>query len=154
MPKTSASKRTVSVPAGLVELLTEHLGHRSVRRSGLVYATGSGTPMRRSNFRKVWKRAVERAGWTEGHRLEGLTFHELRHTAAALAIAQGAHPLTIKERLGHSSIRTTMDTYGHLLSAQDEALADALDGLFRCSDAGRMRDGDGTVKRFPRSEAG
>lgn len=153
-PKTSASKRTVSVPAGLVELLTEHLGHRSVRRSGLVFPTGSGTPMRRSNFRKVWKRAVERAGWTEGHRLEGLTFHELRHTAAALAIAQGAHPLTIKERLGHSSIRTTMDTYGHLFPAQDEALAEALDGLFRGSDAGRMRDGDGTVKRFPRSEAG
>ncbi len=153
-PKTSASKRTVSVPAGLVELLTEHLGRRPVRTSGLVFPTASGTPMRRSNFRKVWKRAVERAGWGEEHRLEGLTFHELRHTAAALAIAQGAHPLTIKERLGHSSIRTTMDTYGHLFPAQDEALAEALDGLFRGSDAGRMRDGDGTVKRFPRSEAG
>lgn len=74
--------------------------------------------------------------------MEGLTFHELRHTAAALAIAQGAHPLTIKERLGHSSITVTMDRYGHLFPAQDEALAEALDVVLRDSLNGRSRSQD------------
>jgi integrase len=44
--------------------------------------------------------------------------------------------LTIKERLGHSSITVTMDTYGHLFPAQDQALAAALDGTLRQSLAG------------------
>jgi len=47
----------------------------------------------------------------------------LRHTAAALAIAQGAHPKVIQSRLGHASITTTLDRYGHLFPNLDEALA-------------------------------
>jgi len=49
------------------------------------------------------------------------------------SFAQGAHPLTVKERLGHSSITVTMDRYGHLFPAQDAALAEALDKVLRAS---------------------
>lgn len=65
--------------------------------------------------------------------VSGLTLHDLRHTAVALAIAQGAHPLAIKERLGHSSITTTLDTYGALFPSLDLAIADSLDDVLRSS---------------------
>jgi hypothetical protein len=50
--------------------------------------------MRRSNFpRRVWKPALAALGWLGDYPLAGLVFHEMRHTAAALAsFAQGAHP--------------------------------------------------------------
>ena len=56
--------------------------------------------------------------------------HDLRHTCAALLIAEGAHPRAIMERLGHSSITVTLNTYGHLFPAIDEALSDRLDAVF------------------------
>ena len=80
-------------------------------------------------------------------------FHELRHTAAALAIAQGAHPLAIRKRLGHSSITVTMDRYGGLFPRLDEAIAEGLDEVLRVSLAGPMRDEDGTVPHLRRSTA-
>lgn len=58
-------------------------------------------------------------------------FHDLRHTCAALLIAQGAHPKEIQERLGHSTITLTFDRYGHLLPSLDERLRDGLDQMIR-----------------------
>jgi hypothetical protein len=60
-----------------------------------------------------------------------LRFHDLRHTAEALAIAQGAHPKAIQARMGHSSIVTTLDRYGHLFPALDEQIAEGLDAVWR-----------------------
>ena len=71
--------------------------------------------------------------------LDGLVFHELRHTAAALAIAQGAHPLAIKERLGLSSITVTMDRYGGLFPRLEEAIGEGLDAVLRDSLAASVR---------------
>jgi integrase len=59
--------------------------------------------------------------------LHGLRFHDLRHTAASMLIAQGAHPKIIQERLGHASITTTMNRYGHLFDGLDATLIDGLD---------------------------
>ena len=53
------------------------------------------------------------------------TFHNLRHTHAPLLIAQGEHPKVNQERLGHASIKTTLDIYGHLFDGLDETAADA-----------------------------
>ncbi len=55
------------------------------------------------------------------------TFHDLGHSHAALLIREGLHPKVIQERMGHSSIRTTLEPYGHLLPGLDEAAAAALD---------------------------
>lgn len=148
-PKTKAGVRTVTIPDALVEILAGHFATEAVGVSGLAFPTPSGTPMRRTNFQRVWRRAVQRAG------LGGLVFHELRHAAAALAIAQGAHPLTVKTRLGHSSITVTMDRYGHMFPAQDAALAEALNVVLRGSleaDTERVRNDGGTVARLRRSD--
>jgi integrase len=55
----------------------------------------------------------------------------MRHTAAALAIAAGAHPKALQERLGHASIAMTLDRYGHLFPSLGQAVADELDRLGR-----------------------
>lgn len=150
-PKTKAGRRTVTMPATIAEMLGEHLASLAVRESGLVFPTVTGQPMRRSNFRKVWRRAVTEAGF-DSDPLDGLVFHELRHTSAALAIAQGAHPLAIRDRLGHSSITVTMDTYGGLFPSLDEAIAQGLDGVLRDSLADQTRTTGGQVARLHRSE--
>ena len=66
--------------------------------------------------------------------------HDLRHTHAALLIAEGEDPYVVSKRLGHASIKTTYDHYGHLFEGRDEAAADALDEARRRSLASRERD--------------
>ncbi len=98
----------------------------SLTRSGLAFPTPHGDPMRRSNFRRrVWSPATAATG------LEGLRFHDLRHTAVALAIRQGAHPKAIQERMGHSSVIVTLDRYGHLYDGLDSNIAAGLDEILR-----------------------
>jgi integrase len=150
-PKTRRGKRTVSMPAAIADMLAEHMASDIVRSNDLVFPTVRGRPMRRSHFRKTFRAAVDRASFSGGP-LDGLVFHELRHTAAALAIAQGAHPLAIRDRLGHSSITTTMDTYGGLFPSLDEAIAEGLDGMLRDSLAASSRPEASNVARLRRSE--
>jgi integrase len=146
-PKTEAGARTVSVPASLVEMLAAHMATGPVRTSGLVFPAPSGAPMRGPSFRRVWQRACATA------ELDGLVFHELRHTAAALAIEQGAHPMAIKERLGHESITTTLDRYGGLFPRLDEQLAERLDATLRGTLAASSRPETPKMARLRRSEA-
>jgi hypothetical protein len=58
-----------------------------------------------------------------------LRFHDLRHSHAAMLIASGEHPKVFQSRLGHTSIATTLNTYGHLIEGLDEAAADRLDAM-------------------------
>jgi len=55
--------------------------------------------------------------------LDGLRFHDLRHAHATLMLQQGIHPKIVSERLGHSSIAITLDTYSHVLPGLQEAAA-------------------------------
>ena len=104
--KTGASRRTVTLPQFVLEELSEHLNRYSdAGPSGLVFPSPEGGPMRRSNFtRRVWIPARTELGF------DGVRFHDLRHTAAAVAIASGAaNPLIVSRRLGHSTTRMTFD---------------------------------------------
>jgi integrase len=122
-PKTG--ERSVTLTERLAEILDEHIA-RYRDRERYVFGAPGGGPIRRNNFMKRhFHKAVERAG------LSPMRFHDLRHTAAALAIAAGAHPLEIKTRLGHSSIQTTLNVYGHLFKSLDERLARTLDAAHR-----------------------
>ena len=133
--KSRASRRTMSVPGFVVEELAAHL--QRTGRSGpedYVVQAPEGGPLRASMFRpRVWQPAVRRAG------LVGLTIHQLRHTAAGLLIAEGAHAKVIQARLGHASIRTTMDVYGSVLPEVDQGAADLLDRALRASGPNRVR---------------
>lgn len=121
-PKTG--NRTVTLPMYVVEMLAQHLAR--FPSENYVFTSPRGTPLRRHNFsRRVFTPAVERT------RLSPLRWHDLRHTAVALAVATGALPKAIQERLGHSSIQVTLDTYGHLFPSLEETLAERLDVVAR-----------------------
>jgi integrase len=142
-PKSDASRRTVSVPGFLVEELARHFA-KYPDGSGLVFTAPEGGPIRRTNFRRrIWIPAVEASV------SEPCTFHDLRHTHAALLIAQGEHPKVIQVRLGHASIKTTLDTYGHLFEGLDEAAADRLDANWRASAMDYARARVGSVVPLP-----
>lgn len=107
-------------------MLAEHLAsHGRPGPDELVFVAPEGGPLRRSTFRtRVFDPAVKRAD------LEGLTLHGLRHAAAGLLIEADAHIETIKQRLGHSSIRVTSDVYASLLPSVDEGVTTALEKRF------------------------
>jgi integrase len=127
-PKSDASRRTVSVPSFVVDELAKHLAAHA-DGSGLLFSAPEGGPIRRTNFRRrIWQPAIRASVG------EPCTFHDLRHTHAALLIAVGEHPKVIQERLGHASIKTTLDTYGHLFEGLDEAAADRLDKVWNAAD--------------------
>lgn len=120
--KTRESRRTITVPSFLADALAEHLGTPSPRDT-LVFPAPGGGPLRRTNFRRrYWLPACDAVGLDPQPR-----FHDLRHHAAAVAIAAGAHPKAIQARLGHASITTTLNVYGGLFPSLDEELADRLD---------------------------
>lgn len=146
-PTKTHTTRTVSLPAFLRDMLRDHLASPAALSGGngpeaLVFPSKTGGPLRHNLFyRRHFKRAV--AGWTDKkgnvhpgalpERLHGLRFHDLRHTAAALSIAAGAHPKLISARLGHSSVQITLDRYAHLFPSVEEALAEKLDALYHAT---------------------
>jgi integrase len=71
------------------------------------------------------ERTLTRAG------LGKVRFHDLRHTAATLAIASGVDVRTTGALLGHASAKMTLDTYGHALPRAAEAAARAIDAALR-----------------------
>lgn len=100
-PKSKASKRTVIMPEFLVEELAQHLAQYR-DPDGWVFPASQGGPVRRTNFRRrFWLPAVRASVGGP------LRFHDLRHTHAALLIAQGVHVKVLQDRLGHASITTT-----------------------------------------------
>lgn len=125
-PKTDASYRTVPVPEMVADALADHLATHEVAADGLLWTSPLGFGIRRNRFHESWVVAVESAGLPKGTR-----FHQLRHTYASLLIAAKEPPKVIQERLGHSSITETMDTYGHLYPESEESTRAAIDAAFR-----------------------
>ena len=115
-PTKTGAHRTVSLPKFLIEMLSEQV-RLYTSSTGLAFTSAEGTPLRRNFYHRHDKPAVHAAGLPEG-----LRFHDLRHTCAAMLIAQGAHPKEIQERLGHSTIRLTFNRYGHLFPSLDDRL--------------------------------
>jgi hypothetical protein len=76
-------------------------------------------PGGRNELRR-FKRMLKEANLPE------IAWHDLRHTAASLALSQNVHPKIVQEMLGHSKIQTTMDTYSHLMPTMGAAAAEAI----------------------------
>jgi integrase len=136
-PPKNGRVRSVSLPGFLVEQVAAHLAARPHEPDNFIFSAENGGPFRHSNFYgRAFKPAVSQA---LPEHLHGLRFHDLRHTCAALLIAQGTHPKAISDRLGHSSISVTMDIYGHLFPEQDEKMAAGLDAVYQqaVEDGGR-----------------
>jgi len=101
-PKTSRSVRTVTIPNEVSQYFNN-------LEYGPVFKSTTGKRINPDNFRKRYFSVAVKESIGEPFR-----FHDLRHTAVALAIKENKHPFEISKMLGHTSIKTTFDVYGHL----------------------------------------
>lgn len=134
-------RRSVPVPRSLVDELATHVAGKG--QDDLVVTTPFGTVLRNNNFRRdVFDEAARVAG------LEGLTPHELRHTAASLAISAGANVKAVQRMLGHKSATLTLDVYGGLFEDDLDVVAERIEAarVYRVgteADVVELRTSDG-----------
>lgn len=125
-------RRSVPIPRFLADELAVHLAGKSPE--DLVFTSPEGGVLRNSNFRpRFFDPASAEAG------LAGLTPHELRHTAASLAVQAGANVKVVQQMLGHASAAMTLDVYAGLFSDNLDEVADRLDQAFSGLTADQMR---------------
>lgn len=127
-PKSDAGRRTLSVPAELMEMLAAHLARRGITGrdpAGFVFASPGGAPLDYTNWRRrVWKPATIKAG------LDGLTFHDLRRANATGLVAEGVDVRTAQARLGHSDPRLTLAIYAQATGEADRSAAARIGARF------------------------
>jgi integrase len=136
-PKTSQSRRTIPLPKSVLSELQAHrkkqleerlkLG-QAYENNDFVFATELGSPILTSNLtRRHFKPILKKAELSESIRL-----YDLRHTCATLLLSAGKSPKVIAERLGHSTVVLTLDTYSHVLPSMQKDATDELEQmLFR-----------------------
>jgi integrase len=125
-PKTAHSRRRVSMTPKLSLFLMEYRAereqlYRQLRQEltldSLVFASIEGNPIDPCVLSHAFTRITRQAG------LEGVRFHDLRHTFASIMLLRGAKPKVISEALGHSSVAFTMDVYSHIIEGmQSDAM--------------------------------
>jgi integrase len=136
-PKTLRSRRTVSVPASVGDLLRRHRQRQAGERlkagsvwqeNDLVFTTGTGRPLDGTNVTRRFQRLLAAAGIPQRR------FHDLRHSCATVLLAQGVAARVVMEILGHSQILVTQNTYTHVLPEMHRDAARLMDGFL---DGGR-----------------
>ena len=133
-PKNKKSRRTIDISDEVMAVLRQHrkaqfesklaLGNQ-YEDNDLVFCQHNGKPMHPDTVSSWFPAFLERIG------LPQLNFHCLRHTHASLLLAAGVDIKVISERLGHSSIRITYDTYSHLLPAAQKEAVNRLEKLLQ-----------------------
>jgi integrase len=135
-PKTKRSRRTIALSPSLVEELQAHRARQAAERlalgmgrdpAGLVFTRIDGGPIQPDSVTKMFARIVARA------KIRPISFHGLRHTHATDLLRAGVHPKITSERLGHSSIAITMDTYSHAIPGLQEDAAQRIDAALRAA---------------------
>ena len=129
-PKSAKGRRSVALPPSAVIALREHRAEQEAVRAmlggtlhddDLVFSTPDGQPMPPDEITRRFTVLARAVG------LSGVTFHSLRHTHATMMLQQGVHPKIVQERLGHSTISITLDTYSHVTPGLQEAAAARFD---------------------------
>ncbi|MED1872066.1 site-specific integrase [Brevibacillus borstelensis] len=133
-PKTKHSKRKVALPPSMLEEMKEYYIYKMAERDKIgdrwqggvydfIFCHPDGTAFHQERP-YLWFRS-----FIKKHNLRYIRFHTLRHTSATLLINQGVHAKIISERLGHSSIQVSMNTYGFALRSADKAAADKFETI-------------------------
>jgi Site-specific recombinase XerD len=134
-PKTKGSKRKISITSQVINTLKEYqkeqdqfadyLGDKFMNQFDLLFTNSYGKPVDTSNFTtRYFKKMLAQAELDRT-----FSFHDLRHTHATLLLRQGVNIKVISERLGHSTINMTLDTYSHLMPDMQETAVIALEGI-------------------------
>ena len=125
-PKTAKGRRQITLPQIAVDSLRlqRKSGKATPHPSTLIFPDAKGGPIRKQNLvRRSFRPLLERAG------IRRIRFHDLRHTAATLLLAEGVHPKVVQERLGHATISLTLDVYSHVVEGMQKEAASKLDAL-------------------------
>ncbi len=116
-PKTVNSRRVIRLTGGLVEMLMTHRKRqleermkagRSWRDHGFIFTNEIGEPYKQNAIRYYFGQVCVAAGLPEH-----FTPYSARHTSATLLMASGVNPTTVRDRLGHSNVKVTLQTYTH-----------------------------------------
>jgi len=133
-PKTRKSRRQISLtPSAAEELKAHRLRQKEEKLQfgaayndhDLVCAWPNGTLVKPDFVSREFKKILKKAG------LPIVRFHDLRHSHATLMMIQGVHPKIVSERLGHSTIRITMDTYSHVVPGLQQEAANQFDAALQ-----------------------
>jgi integrase len=118
--KTSAGRRRIDLPAETTTILREL---KAGANSSFVFADKCGKPLIGARVSRRFKDAIRSAGVPE------ISFHEMRHTHATLLLIAGISPKVVQERLGHSNVSITLQTYSHVLPSLQADAAAALNDI-------------------------
>ncbi|MFS0857362.1 tyrosine-type recombinase/integrase [Paenibacillus taichungensis] len=130
--KTSSGVRSISISDDVVEIIKKQIARIEEEKelagdmyidNGLLCCTNIGKPVFPDTLTKMMRRKIKEL------ELPPIRFHDLRHTSASLMLMLGVHPKVVSERLGHSSVTITLDTYSHLLKNMQSDAADHLSNL-------------------------
>jgi integrase len=134
-PKTRHGRRTISLPANVIEILSAHrrrqaelrmaLGMGRPAPSDLVFSLPEGRPYPPDKLSRDWGNVVR------AKKLPQIMFHAMRHSHASALIAAGLDVVTISRRLGHGSPAITLGVYAHVFGETDQAAARAIDAVMR-----------------------
>jgi integrase len=116
--------RELTLPTIIAEHLAGHIERYST--NGLVFPNEDGNEYTLSGFRTIFQRAAAKLGVNHG-----FSPKDLRHTAAAFAIAHGANVYDVQQMLGHAKPSITLDVYGFMWSGSADRLAAALETAIR-----------------------
>ncbi len=117
-PKTTASIRDITLPGFLIDELKEYMAHCYDKSPNARLFH-----MNISNVRLIKDKYLRLA------KLPPVRVHDFRHSHVALLVELGENPLLIANRLGHSDIKMTLNTYAHLYPNKQKELADKLENL-------------------------
>jgi integrase len=132
-PKTAKGRRTIAMPPSAILVLHDHHEKQRMDRDllgiqlsdeDLVFSQPDGRPLRPDTITRAWPTLAARAG------VKVIRLHDARHSHASLLLKQGVHPKIVQERLGHSTIAVTLDTYSHVSPGLQEAAAKRFDDAF------------------------
>jgi integrase len=131
-PKAAKSRRAIALPPSASLVLSEYREKQEVvyamigktlTDDDLAFCQIDGSPLRPDTITRAWPDLARRAG------IKVIRLHDARHTHASLMLKQGIHPKIVQERLGHSTIAVTLDTYSHVAPGLQEAAARKFDDL-------------------------
>lgn len=132
-PKTARGRRSVALDEMTAQVLREHRRRQVEERTtlgmpwptadDLLFSNLEGEPLQPSDFSDRFDRLVKNS------KLPRIRLHDLRHTHATLALQAGIAAKVVSERLGHSTVSMTLDTYSHVIPSLEEEAADKVAAL-------------------------
>ena len=140
-PKSAKSRRAIDITTPVIEVLQRHRAaqaeHRlrlggAFKNEGWVFCKDDGNHLSPTTLTRAFAEIRNELG------LPPVRLHDLRHTHASLLLQAGVHLKVVQERLGHSTIAVTADTYSHVTAGLQRAAAEAFEQtLNRASEAGQ-----------------